>query len=76
MEFRINTPGSAQWDSSMEEVNAPSDEALVAVVSSMENSGGCQTSLLKAPKRKSVGRSIDVDLLDEVRKKLFHVIKY
>ena len=60
-----------QWDTSMEEVNALSDEALLEVISSMETGGKYQHSILKAPKRKSSTNRMDVDVLNEVRKKLF-----
>ena len=62
---------SPQWDTSMEEVNALSDEALLEVISSMETGGKYQRSILKAPKRKSSTNRMDVDVLNEVRKKLF-----
>ena len=68
-----NTP---QWNSSMDEVNALSDEALMAAVSSMKNPGKfIRNSLVKAPKRQSTVKSIDVNVLDEVWKRLFDVDK-
>ena len=55
----------------MEEVNALSDEALLEVISSMEMGVKYQHSILKAPKRKSSTNRMAVDVLNEVRKKLF-----
>ena len=64
-----------QWDSSMEEDYALSDEALMAAVSSVENQGMFRSSLVKAPKHKHSGKTIDLDVINEVQKRLLDIVK-